>query len=105
MNTIPPTTADDALARAIVYRTLSIGFQAPTDDRLDARFLGEHGEFKRAEQIGPVGQGHGRHLGLGGQIADLLGLDRAFQQGIGGADPQVDETLVHRVAHLETSVC
>ena len=25
---------DDALARAVVYRTLSIGFQAPTDERL-----------------------------------------------------------------------
>ena len=34
MNPASLTTADDALARAIVYRTLSIGFQAPTDDRL-----------------------------------------------------------------------
>lgn len=34
MNPVSRTTADDALARAIVYRTLSIGFQAPTADRL-----------------------------------------------------------------------
>ena len=34
---------DDALARAVVYRTLSIGFQAPTEERL--RQVGAHDGF------------------------------------------------------------
>ena len=34
MNDPLAAAVDDALARAVVYRTLSIGFQAPTDERL-----------------------------------------------------------------------
>jgi TorA maturation chaperone TorD len=39
-------TVDDMLARAVVYRTLSLGFQAPTDDRL--RRLGAQDGFRAA---------------------------------------------------------
>lgn len=46
-------TIDDALARAVVYRTLSVGFQAPTDRRL--REIGARDGF-------PVAAGALRHL-------------------------------------------
>ncbi len=39
-----PTVADDALARAVVYRMLSIGFQPPTDERLGQ--IGARGGFR-----------------------------------------------------------
>lgn len=40
----PPTVADDALARAVVYRMLSIGFEPPTDERL--RQIGARDGFR-----------------------------------------------------------
>src|SRR5690606_16935772 len=38
----------------------------------------------------------GGHALPGRHLAQLVGLDRAFQQRIGRADPEVDETLVQR---------
>lgn len=69
------------------------------NDRLNARILGVGRVLKSAEQVGAVGKAGGRHLGLGGQLADLVGLDSAFQQRIGRTDPQVDEALPLRVRH------
>ncbi len=39
-----PTAADDALARAVVYRMLSMGFEPPTDERL--RQIGARDGFR-----------------------------------------------------------
>lgn len=43
MTEFPRDAVDDALARAVVYRTASVGFQAPTDQRL--RQLGVRDRF------------------------------------------------------------
>ena len=51
-------------------------------------------ELQRPEQIGPVRHRHGRHARVRRQLADLARLDRAFQQRIGRADPQMDEALL-----------
>ncbi len=77
--------------------------QGAGDDRLDARILGRLAELKGPEQVGAVSHGHGRHSGIGGHLADLAGLDGAFQQRIGAADPQVDKALtVHRIRQSKT---
>ncbi len=56
------------------------------------RLLGGDGELQRAEQVGPVGQRHGRHVAPRAPACPIcVGLDRAFQQRIGRADAQVDE--------------
>ncbi|VDC49359.1 hypothetical protein BREV_BREV_03567 [Brevundimonas mediterranea] len=79
--------------------------QGAGDDGLDPGVTGVLAELQRAEQIGPVGDGHGRHARVRRQLAQLARLDRAFQQRIGRADPQMDETLtVDRFAHW-TSAC
>ncbi|MNS44099.1 hypothetical protein D3C72_765340 [compost metagenome] len=70
--------------------------QGAGDDGLDARVLGGLAEFQGAEQVGAVGHGHGGHAGVRRHLADLAGLDRPFQQGIGAADPQMDKTLTVR---------
>jgi len=70
------------------------------DDGLDPGVLGGLAELQGAEQVGPVRDRHRRHARLGRHLAQLARLDRAFQQGIGRADPQMDEALtVHRFAH------
>ncbi len=73
--------------------------QHAADDRLDPGVLGVAGKFQPAEQIGPVGQGHGRHVVGRRQLADRLGLDRAFQQGIGRAHPQVHKPQIPALGH------
>ena len=65
--------------------------QGAADDGLDPGVLGILRKFQRPEQIGAVGDGGGGHAGLGSQGADLVGLDRSLEQGIGGPDPQMDE--------------
>ena len=60
-------------------------------DRLHAGVLGVGGELHGAEQIAGVRHRHGRHLLAARQLHQLLGLDRAFGQRIGGMDAQVDE--------------
>lgn len=56
---LPASAVDDALARAVVYRALSIGFQTPTAERL--RQVGAHGRFRALTTalyyLGPPG-GH-----------------------------------------------
>ena len=42
-------------------------------------------------------KGGGRHAGLDAEAGDVGGLDGAFQQRIGGSDPQVDEAALRRV--------
>ena len=61
------------------------------DDRLDA--LGGAGlaELQRAEQVGGVGDGDRRHAGLARQGGDLVHLDGALAERIGGMDAQMDE--------------
>ena len=61
------------------------------DDRLDA--LGGAGlaELQRAEQVGGVGDRHRRHVGLARQGGDLVRLDGALAERVGGMDAQVDE--------------
>ena len=60
-------------------------------DRLNAGTLGRFRELQRPEQIGPVRHAHRRHARIRRQGRNLARLDRAFQQRIGRADPQVDE--------------
>ncbi|MNI27398.1 hypothetical protein D3C73_811330 [compost metagenome] len=77
--------------------------QGAADDRLNARVLGRLAELQRPEQVGPIGDRHGRHPRLGGHLADLAGLDRPLQQGIGAADPQMDKALtVHPIRQSKT---
>ncbi len=61
------------------------------DDRLHAAPGAVLRELQRAEQIGGVGDGHRRHAGLARQRGDLLRLDGAFAERIGGVDSEVDE--------------
>ncbi len=60
-------------------------------DRLNAGPLGRFRKLQSPEQIGPVGHAHRRHAGIRRQGRHLARLDRAFQQRIGRADPQVNE--------------
>jgi len=46
-----------------------------------------------------VGDGDGGHLVLGGQPADRIGLDGAFEQRIGRTDPQVDKPRTRALSH------
>ena len=48
-------------------------------------------ELQRAEQVGGVGDRHRRHAALARQGRELVRLDRAFAQRIGGVDAQMDE--------------
>ena len=61
------------------------------DDRLDA--LGGAGlaELQRAEQVAGVGDGDRGHPGRARQDGDLIGLDGALAERIGGMDAQMDE--------------
>jgi hypothetical protein len=72
--------------------------QGAADDRLHAGALGGDGELKRAEQVRPVGERHGRHMRGLGHVAQLVGLDGAFQQRIGGARAQVNEAVLGPLA-------
>ncbi len=65
--------------------------QGAGHDRLDARSLRRFGKLQRPEQIGPVRHAHRRHARIRREGRDLPRLDRAFQQRIGRADPQMDE--------------
>ena len=67
--------------------------QGAADDGLHAGVLGCDGKFEGAEEVGPIRNGHGGHVVGGGERADLVGLDGAFEQRIGRAHPQVHETL------------
>ena len=70
------------------------------DDRLDA--LGRAGlaELQRAEQVGSVRDRHRRHVRLERQGRDLLGLDRALAQRVGGMDAQMDEIGVRHASGM-----
>ena len=61
------------------------------DDRLDA--LGRAGlaELQGAEQVAGVGDGDRGHRRLARQGGDLVGLDGALAERIGGVDAKVDE--------------
>lgn len=63
---------DDALARAVVYRALSIGFQAPTDEGLDQ--IGVHERFAivaaALQQLDPQSH-HGRLTAVGTCLTSL----------------------------------
>ena len=61
------------------------------DDRLHAGVGAGRGEFEGAEQIAAVGDRHRRHLVLLAQADQLLDLDRAGRERIGGMDAQMDE--------------
>ena len=65
--------------------------QGAGHDRLNARSFRRLGKLQRPEQIGPVRHTHRRHARIRRQGRNLPRLDRAFQQRIGRADPQVDE--------------
>ena len=73
-----------------------IGVAAPhaqlaADDRLDSRLGGRHGKFERAEEVAGIGHGDGRHGVALGQRDQLLDLDRARRERIGGVRAQVNE--------------
>ncbi len=68
--------------------------QGAADDRLHARLLGGHRELQGAEEVGAIGDPHRGHVALGRQDADLVGLDRAFEQRIGRSHPKMHEGLV-----------
>jgi hypothetical protein len=63
------------------------------DDRLDAHLFGRDRELQRPEQISPVGQRHRRHAGFAGELAEAIGLDRAFQQRLGRPGAEMDKAL------------
>ena len=82
-----PPVADPAIAVAV----LAPDAQLAADDRLHAGLGRGRGEFERAEQIAGVGDGDRRH-GLGAaQRHDLVDLERALGQRIGGVDAEMDE--------------
>ncbi len=64
------------------------------DDRLHALARAGLAELQRAEQVGRVGDGDGGHPGIPRQGGDLVSLDRALAQRIGGVDSEVDEVGV-----------
>ena len=60
-------------------------------------FAMSFGEFERGKEVAGVGQRHRRHAGPAQRLGERLDLDRAFEERIGGVDPQVDEArLGHR---------
>jgi hypothetical protein len=69
------------------------------DDRLHTRIGRGEREFERAEQIARVRDGDRRHALLGGELHQILDLDGAFRERIGGMDPEMDEVAMgHRTA-------
>ena len=70
------------------------------DDRLDA--LGRAGlaELQRTEQIGGIGDGDRRHPRLPRKRRDLVSLDGALAERIGGTDAKMDEIGVRHGASL-----
>ena len=62
-------------------------------------------ELQRAEQVAGVGDRHRRHRRLARERGDLVRLDRAFAQRIGGMDAQMDEIGVrHPVPRTRSPV-
>ena len=79
--------------------------QGAADDGLDALPLRGHRKLQRAIEVGAVGERDGRHVLGRGQLADGVGLDGAFEQGVGRADAQMDEAacLLFAHPHLRTA--
>ena len=73
--------------------------QGAPDDWLNTRVLGDGGKFKGPKEIGPISQGHGRHFRPRRQRPNSVRLNGAFQQGVGRANPQVNEPHVAGPVH------
>ena len=84
------------MVHSLGIRRLSSGEKA--DDGLDAFDGAGLAEFERAEQIAGVGDGDGGHVSGLGERGDLVGLDRAFAEGVGGVDAEVDKVGVHTIS-------
>ncbi len=65
------------------------------DDRLDARVGAVGRELRSAEHVAKIGDRNRRKAPGFAQAEQLLHLDRAGRQGIGGMDAQVDEVGGH----------
>ena len=77
---------------AIVIVTIAeTDIELATDNRLHAILDGFLGEFQRPEKIVGVGNSNRRRVIAHRVGNDLANLQRTFQQGIGGMDPQMDE--------------
>ena len=64
------------------------------DDGLDTLGGAVLAEFQRTEQVGGIGDRHRRHPVVPRQSGDLVDLDRALAERIGGVDAQMDEVGV-----------
>ncbi len=74
------------------------------DDRLHALPRAGLAELQRAEQVAGVGDGHRGHPRLPRQGRDLVGLDRALAQRVGGVAAEMDEIGVRHDSCYSTAI-
>ena len=66
------------------------------DDGLDADFLGRDRELEGAEEVGPIGDGDGRHALPRRELPQGVGAGRSLQEGVGRTHPEVNESVPDR---------